>query len=112
MCTDDVAHQAFRRKADHPHLRKLFLCLPLRFRRFIADKMREYSKARQRKNKNYIDVNQNAVEKSMLKHQVFLMIHGHTHKPATHEFMLNNQKAKRIVLSDWDENYYFYSFTD
>lgn len=108
LCTDDRAHQAFRRKADHPHLQKLFMLLPLFIRRYIADKMRAYSIERQKARKNYIDVNQAAVEELMLKQDVLLMIHGHTHRPATHEFELNKQKAKRIVLSDWDENYYFY----
>jgi len=108
LCTDDRAHQAFRRKADHPHLQKLFMLLPLFIRRYIADKMRHYSKQRQKTLKNYIDVNQTAVEELMAKHDILLMIHGHTHRPNTHEFELNNQKAKRIVLSDWDENYYFH----
>lgn len=109
LCTDDRAHQAFRRKADHPQLQKIFLCLPLFFRRYLADRMRSFSIQRQQARKNYIDVNQTAVEELMAKHDILLMIHGHTHRPDTHEFELNEQKAKRIVLSDWDENYYFYS---
>lgn len=109
LCTDDRAHQAFRRKADHPHLQKLFMLLPLFLRRYLADKMRTYSIERQKARKIYIDVNQAAVEDLMKKHAILLMIHGHTHRPNTHEFELNNQKAKRIVLSDWDENYYFYA---
>jgi UDP-2,3-diacylglucosamine hydrolase len=30
------------------------------------------------------------------------MIHGHTHRPATHALMVNEKQATRIVLGDWD----------
>ena len=30
-----------------------------------------------------------------------ILIHGHTHRPAIHQFQLNGKPAKRIVLSDW-----------
>jgi UDP-2,3-diacylglucosamine hydrolase len=29
------------------------------------------------------------------------LIHGHTHRPAIHEFELDGEPAKRIVLGDW-----------
>ena len=29
------------------------------------------------------------------------MIHGHTHRPAVHEFALANGPATRVVLGDW-----------
>jgi UDP-2,3-diacylglucosamine hydrolase len=29
------------------------------------------------------------------------MIHGHTHRPAIHEWMLDGQPARRAVLGDW-----------
>jgi UDP-2,3-diacylglucosamine hydrolase len=31
------------------------------------------------------------------------MIHGHTHRPAIHDFVIDTQSAQRIVLGDWDE---------
>ncbi len=31
------------------------------------------------------------------------MIHGHTHRPAVHDFMLDGKPARRIVLGDWFE---------
>ncbi len=30
-----------------------------------------------------------------------LLIHGHTHRPAEHEFQLDGKIVKRIVLGDW-----------
>ncbi len=37
----------------------------------------------------------------MKKHDVLCLIHGHTHRQAVHEFKIDGQDAKRIVLGDW-----------
>jgi len=50
-----------------------------------------------------MDVNQGAVESVMRTHDVRRLIHGHTHRPATHRFDLGGQAAERIVLGDWYE---------
>ena len=50
-----------------------------------------------------MDVNQGAVVAAMRKHGVRTLIHGHTHRPATHRFDLDGQAAERIVLGDWYE---------
>lgn len=34
----------------------------------------------------------------MEKHQVQWLIHGHTHRPAVHELIANQQPAFRVVL--------------
>jgi UDP-2,3-diacylglucosamine hydrolase len=31
------------------------------------------------------------------------LIHGHTHRPAIHEWLLDGQPARRAVLGDWQE---------
>jgi len=31
------------------------------------------------------------------------LVHGHTHRPAIHEFQLDGHEAQRIVLGDWYE---------
>ena len=49
------------------------------------------------------DVNQAAVEALMRGHRATLLLHGHTHRPAVHEFTLDGQPAKGIVLGDWYE---------
>jgi UDP-2,3-diacylglucosamine hydrolase len=38
----------------------------------------------------------------MAAHGVRTLIHGHTHRPATHQLQVNGQAAQRIVLGDWD----------
>ena len=50
-----------------------------------------------------MDVNQIAVEATMRRHGVRRLIHGHTHRPATHHFDIDGRKAERIVLGDWYE---------
>ncbi len=55
------------------------------------------------KTEEIMDVNQNAVIETMQTHSVSLLIHGHTHRPAIHEFKIDDHPAKRIVLSDWHD---------
>ncbi|MEJ2398268.1 MAG: UDP-2,3-diacylglucosamine diphosphatase, partial [Gammaproteobacteria bacterium] len=35
------------------------------------------------------------------EHGVSRLIHGHTHRPAVHEFNLDDRPVRRIVLGDW-----------
>ncbi|MCW8902637.1 MAG: UDP-2,3-diacylglucosamine diphosphatase, partial [Sedimenticola sp.] len=55
------------------------------------------------KSADIMDVNQQTVERYMREHQVRRLIHGHTHRPALHEFMLDGIPAQRYVLEDWHE---------
>lgn len=48
-----------------------------------------------------MDVNPQAVEQAMLRHNVHWMIHGHTHRPAIHPLALPNGEAHRAVLGAW-----------
>ena len=43
------------------------------------------------------------VEALMRELQTFTLLHGHTHRPAVHEFQVDGQAARRIVLGDWYE---------
>ena len=37
----------------------------------------------------------------MTRARVIRMIHGHTHRPGVHDFDVEAQSARRLVLSDW-----------
>jgi UDP-2,3-diacylglucosamine hydrolase len=50
-----------------------------------------------------MDVTDEAVAAAMSKFRVRHLIHGHTHRPAVHEFSLDDEPATRIVLGDWYE---------
>lgn len=58
----------------------------------------------QGKAETIMDVTPEEVVKELEAHNVQLMIHGHTHRPAIHELEANGRPARRIVLGDWDEN--------
>jgi UDP-2,3-diacylglucosamine hydrolase len=102
LCTRDIEYQAFRKKARGWWWPKLVLMLPLSVRRNIAEKGRKTSQQNHQKlSADIMDVTQQEVERVMQAHGVMRLIHGHTHRPDVHEFMLNGQAAKRIVLGDW-----------
>lgn len=102
LCTDDIDYQKFRRLMHNRWFQRIALALPLRIRRKIAAGLRGKSQKHvSMKAENIMDVNQTAVESEMRRHGVKLLIHGHTHRPATHRFDLDNQIAERIVLGDW-----------
>ena len=102
LCTDDEGYQRFRRKVHQRWLQKLFLALPLFVRQRIALKMRAGSKqANSSKETAIMDVNAQAVEKTMARHRVNVLIHGHTHRPAVHQLEVNGQRAERLVLGAW-----------
>lgn len=102
LCTLDVEYQKFRKKSRQRWWQWLILSLPLFVRRKIASNARQRSQmAGQSKSLEITDVTQCDVEKQMHNHQVSILIHGHTHRPATHEFSLDGASAKRIVLGDW-----------
>ncbi|MEW5291146.1 MULTISPECIES: UDP-2,3-diacylglucosamine diphosphatase [Erwinia] len=102
LCTDDQAYQRFRRKVHQRWLQKLFLTLPLFIRKRIATRMRADSKqANSGKDSAIMDVNQDAVIRTMTHHDVHYLIHGHTHRPAIHQLTVNGQPAQRLVSGAW-----------
>ena len=102
LCTDDAGYLRFRAKVHNPWIQRLFLALPLWIRKRIAARMRADSKqANQHKSRTIMDVNQDAVAAAMLRQQVPLLIHGHTHRPAIHTLNLQGETAQRAVLGAW-----------
>lgn len=102
LCTDDAGYLRFRAKVHNPWIQRLFLALPLWIRKRIAARMRADSKqANQHKSQTIMDVNQEAVVATMLRQQVPLLIHGHTHRPAIHTLSLKGEPAQRAVLGAW-----------
>ena len=39
--------------------------------------------------------------RSFIEHDILLMIHGHTHRPAIHQLEVNGNMVTRVVLGDW-----------
>ena len=102
LCTDDVDYQAIRKQIRSPQWRQAILAKSIEERVKIAREARAESRARTREKSNDImDVNTQAVENAFRTHDVNRLIHGHTHRPAVHESIINDKAVTRIVLGDW-----------
>ncbi len=104
LCTRDIAYQKFRLKSRSWWWQALVKNLPLFVRKKIAADYRKKSAAATAiKSQDIMDVTSDEVVSCLENYQSQLLIHGHTHRPATHNLIANNKQAKRIVLGDWYE---------
>jgi UDP-2,3-diacylglucosamine hydrolase len=102
LCTDDLAYQAFRRRVRHPLMLSLVRRLPFAWRRRLARQARAGSEAAKAgKAADIMDVNADAVVRTLREHQVRRLIHGHTHRPAQHVHTVDGHDCERWVLPDW-----------
>jgi len=102
LCSDDLAYQAFRIKSHGQTWQQNVLSKPLWLRLIAARwyRLRSYYHKRG-KTLDIMDVNQDTVAESLRKYGCCTLIHGHTHRPKLHEFMLDGRPARRYVLADW-----------
>jgi UDP-2,3-diacylglucosamine hydrolase len=104
LCTDDVEYQKFRQMARNPQWQAMMRQKPLGERQAIARQARAASMQHGSTiNPVISDVNQDSVREFMAAHHATLLLHGHTHRPAVHEFQMGDVSATRIVLGDWYE---------
>lgn len=104
LCTDDVRYQQFRQMVRNPQFQAQFLAKSPTERLAQVQQYRELSKAEtSAKASDIMDVNQTTVEATLRAHQVTQLIHGHTHRPAVHQFNLDGQLMTRYVLADWGQ---------
>ena len=102
LCTDDVPYQQFRTVVRNPAWQLDFLGKTPQERLQIALQARDAS-AEHKGNvdMNIMDVNSDEVNRAFERHDVLRMIHGHTHRPATHDLVVIGRSSQRIVLGDW-----------
>ena len=102
LCSDDIAYQEFRKKSHTVEWKQNVLSKPL-FIRILAARwyrFRSYFHKR-KKSQDIMDVNQQTVVNIMKEHDCLRLIHGHTHRPAIHDFEINGKTAQRFVLAEW-----------
>ena len=99
LCLDDVDYQRFRVQARSAEWQEPFLAQPLAVRRAQARGIRQESEARKQSGAIYADVDGPAAIQWLTAAHAHTLIHGHTHKPASHALAPGLQ---RVVLSDWD----------
>lgn len=102
LCTDDRAYQAFRIKARSIVWQEQVLAKPLLLRLLVARwyRLRSFWYKRN-KSQAIMDVNQNTVLQVMQEYHCLRLIHGHTHRPEVHSFVIDRQVAQRFVLAMW-----------
>lgn len=103
LCTDDIDYQRARRRLHNPLYRWFLLRKPLAERRALARDFRQRSReAKAGKCEEIMDANDATVLRYLRRHNVAHMIHGHTHRPATHSHRLpDGCEATRLVLPEW-----------
>ena len=109
FCTDDTAYQAFRQQVRDPAWQRQFLAQPIAQRLALANALRERSEnAKADKKPEIMDVNDAAISATLadpLRNNppIRRIIHGHTHRPARHEYQQGEHLGERWVLPDWYE---------
>lgn len=102
LCTDDVDYQRFRTQVHDAEFQKNFLAQPLAERKARIERLRQLS-TMEKLNKDIaiMDVNNAAVADLLREYQYPRLIHGHTHRPARHEHIVDGHRCERWVLGDW-----------
>ena len=102
LCTADTDYQAFRAHTRDRAAQRTFLALPLAERARMAAQLRHRSRELTAlKPDDITDVAPDAVETLLREHRADDLIHGHTHRPATHHLLVDGRECRRIVLADW-----------
>jgi UDP-2,3-diacylglucosamine hydrolase len=102
LCSDDQEYQRFRSMVRNPAWQQAFLAKPLAERVRMAQEVRGKSEqAKQVKDIAIMDVTQATVEQAFRAHGYPRLIHGHTHRPARHEHLVDGHLCERLVLADW-----------
>lgn len=102
LCTLDTDYMAFRKMVRDPQWIAQFLAKPLSERIAIGRSLREQSRRSAQQKQEYImDVTPDEVLATLRDLKVELLIHGHTHRPAVHDLLLDGKAVQRLVLGDW-----------
>ncbi|WP_293763272.1 UDP-2,3-diacylglucosamine diphosphatase [uncultured Aquitalea sp.] len=103
LCTDDTAYQQFRAVSRSPAWQAAMLARPLAERHAIAAQARQQSEMAKQQNglTPISDVTEQAVAALLDAHGWPTLIHGHTHRPATHWHRHGEHAAQRWVIQDW-----------
>lgn len=102
LCTDDHAYMAFRAQVRNPKVQAQFLSLPVAMRWQQVGATRDASeREKQAKTMDIMDVAPDAVANAFRAHGYPRLIHGHTHRPAVHEHVVDGHRCERWVIADW-----------
>ena len=102
FCTDDIGYQRWRRFSRNALTQAGWRAMPLSWRERAAGRIRATSDAgKTYKAAEIMDVNDGAIRRAFQEYQAPRMIHGHTHRPAEHDYEVDGRACRRWVLADW-----------
>ena len=102
LCTDDAGYQEFRAQVRNPAFQDQFLGQSLaRRKEIIAGLRAENAAEKEQKSAAIMDVTIATVEAELRKYGYPRLIHGHTHRPALHQHVVDGHRCERWVLDDW-----------
>lgn len=102
LCTDDTEYMKVRGLLRSDLFQVDFLSKAPQERLAFAQSARQQSQAHTSETAaDIMDVNAGEVMRAMSEAGVNTLIHGHTHRPAVHELIVESNKARRFVLGDW-----------
>lgn len=111
LCTDDHDYQAFRLQVHNREWQAGFLAKPLDERRDFIRNLREQSETvKYEKRAEIMDVNADAVANLFRSHGYPTLIHGHTHRPSRHTYLIDGHRCERYVLPDWRDHAVWLAF--
>ena len=113
LCTDDITYQRFRLQARDPAWQREILAKPYAARQALAVSIRMQSDSEKSgKADEIMDVTQSSVDAMFRNHHYPTIIHGHTHRPATHQYNVDGHHCQRWVTADWHERGEFLQAAD
>lgn len=105
LCSDDTAYQAVRTQLRDRAWQQRFLAAPIEARRAFAAEARQRSRMHGATLGEVLgDVTPSAVADALRRHGASCLIHGHTHRPATHHGVLDDRPVARHVTADWGDD--------
>jgi UDP-2,3-diacylglucosamine hydrolase len=105
LCIEDHAYMAYRAKVRDPEWQRKMRAKP-RFLRSLLGRYIRWRSARRKRDHAYVyaDLNGPATDDFLREHGYATFIHGHTHRAATHDHMVDGIHVERWVLGDWHED--------
>ena len=113
LCVDDKEYMKFRKNMRNESWQKSFLVRPLIDRQTTAQQLRTISQIKNKgKTTEIMDVSATEVIRIMTEFNVRQLIHGHTHRPASHDLAFDSQTGIRMVLGDWTTSFWYAKATN
>ena len=98
LCLGDTAYQRYRAVVRRPSVQRAFAALPRRAREAVGRRLRQGSADRPPSPRPFVDVDADATLGWMHAADAPVLVHGHTHAPASHAVAAG---FVRHVLTDW-----------